>query len=76
MLTESQNFRILDMLKTVYPTKTVFCGGYKNCVLQGYKNKHNFDFFLSQNTMDTIEVKPDHYTCNSVAESLMAENSY
>ena len=29
MLTESQNHEIMDMLKTVYPTKTKFCEGYK-----------------------------------------------
>ena len=30
MLTESQNHGITDMLKTVYPTKTTFCWGYKD----------------------------------------------
>ena len=33
MLPESRNDRITDRLKTVYPTKTTFCGGrgwYKN----------------------------------------------
>ena len=28
MLTEEWNHGILDMLKTVYPTKTLFCWGY------------------------------------------------
>ena len=28
MITESQNHRITDRLKTVYPTKTTFCRGY------------------------------------------------
>ena len=27
MLTEWQNFGITEMLKTVYPTKNLFCGG-------------------------------------------------
>ena len=30
MLTEFRNDGITDMLKTVYPPKTPFCGGYKN----------------------------------------------
>ena len=31
-MTEPQNDGIKDMLKTVYPAKTSFCGGYKECV--------------------------------------------
>ena len=30
MLTESRNHGITDRLKTVYPPKTSFCGGYNN----------------------------------------------
>ena len=29
MLMEGRNYGISDMLKTVYPTKTLFYGGYK-----------------------------------------------
>ena len=29
-ISESRNHRISDMLKTVYPAKTLFCRGYKN----------------------------------------------
>ena len=29
-MTESRNHRMTDRLKTVYPPKTTFCGGYKN----------------------------------------------
>ena len=29
-MTESRNDGITDRLKTVYPPKTSFCGGYKN----------------------------------------------
>ena len=29
-MTESRNYGMTDRLKTVYPPKTSFCGGYKN----------------------------------------------
>ena len=47
MLTEFQNDRITDMLKTVYPPKTPFCGGYKDWArmetpFSHYKSMGNF----------------------------------
>ena len=33
-MTEPQNHSIFDMLKTVYPSKTLFCGGYKEKVIR------------------------------------------
>ena len=41
MLTESQNHShgITDMLKTVYPAKTMFCGGYNNVYKMDIKFK-------------------------------------
>ena len=39
MLTESRSHGIGDMLKTVYPTKTTFCWGYK----KGLREKEDIE---------------------------------
>ena len=36
-MTESRNYGITDRLKTVYPPKTSFCGGYNNLCAAGTK---------------------------------------
>ena len=46
MLTEWRNYRMTDRLKTVYPPKTLFCGGYNYIMLLLVLNNANSNIFI------------------------------
>ena len=54
-MTESRNDGMTDRLKTVYPPKTSFCGGYNKGIYKGKtapSRRHNF--FFSQKWVGEI----------------------
>ena len=54
ILTEGLNDGVTDMLKTVYPPKTPFCGGYKNGHYSLISKPHPDPFIWSANSIASI----------------------